>query len=102
MLKMNSHHHAAINRTETSNSHYNFDDPRNRCCCNIHVQHGALIVGGVGIALSLAGIAGFILWGRYVNLVAMVVSIALYASIVYAQYTQSAQVYWPYMIVNVS
>ncbi|KAI1714625.1 hypothetical protein Ddc_11345 [Ditylenchus destructor] len=75
-------------------------DPRNRCCCNIHVVKGATIIAIVGMVIAVLSIVGCILAGRYFQCIGFVLAIFLYATVLYAQHVRNPGLYWPYLVVN--
>lgn len=91
-----------------------YEDQRNRCCCNIHVlvsekskklikfQKGANIIAYVGIGLSIFSIAVAIFIARYYVIIGCVAFILLYASIIYALNVRKYSYYWLYLIINVT
>ncbi|CAK5098902.1 unnamed protein product [Meloidogyne enterolobii] len=78
-----------------------YEDPRNRCCCAIHVAMGANIIGGIGVFLSLCFFIICLLYGRWGLIVLPVIFCFAYASIFYAFYSRNAKIYWPFLITNV-
>ncbi|CAK5093989.1 unnamed protein product [Meloidogyne enterolobii] len=77
-----------------------YEDPRNRCCCAIHVAMGANIIGGIGVFLSLCFFIICLLYGRWGLIVLPVIFCFAYASIFYAFYSRNAKIYWPFLITN--
>ncbi|KAI1702354.1 hypothetical protein DdX_15536 [Ditylenchus destructor] len=79
----------------------NPDDKQHRCCCNsMHVERGAYIIGIVGMVLSGLGVVGAAVELKWDHAIGSILSLVLYASIIYAQKKQNPSLYWPFLIVN--
>lgn len=77
-----------------------YEDPRNRCCCAVHVVTGANIIGGFGVVLSLCLLIVGLVYGRWLLAVGPLLFCFAYASVFYAYHTRNARIYWPFLIVN--
>ncbi|KAI1698894.1 hypothetical protein Ddc_18852 [Ditylenchus destructor] len=79
----------------------NPDDKQHRCCCNsMHVERGAYIIGIVGMVLSGLGLVGAAVELKWDHAIGSVLSLLLYASIIYAQKKQNPSLYCPFLILN--
>ncbi|KAL3097561.1 hypothetical protein niasHS_004009 [Heterodera schachtii] len=76
------------------------EDPRNRCCCAIKIQIGALIIACIGIFACLCLMLLLLILGRFLFATVPLILAAAYASIFYAHYAKTARLYWPFLVAN--
>uniref|UniRef100_A0A914I5E1 Uncharacterized protein n=2 Tax=Globodera TaxID=31242 RepID=A0A914I5E1_GLORO len=77
-----------------------YEDPRNRCCCAIRIQTGALMVACTGLFLSICLMLLFLILGRFLIATVPLILAAAYASIFYAHYAKTPRLYWPFLLAN--
>jgi len=78
------------------------DEKKYRCCC-FHVEKGAGVIAVVGIVLQLFVLFPYSQWGRpfsWLNVLATLISVLVYASILIAQRKREPRLYLPFLILN--
>lgn len=77
-----------------------YEDPRNRCCCAIHVVTGANIIGGFGVVVSLCLLIICLLYTRWLLAIGPLLLCCAYASVFYAFHMRHYRIYWPFLLMN--
>lgn len=77
-----------------------YEDPRNRCCCDMHVHMGSYVIAYFGmVVLVLLGVVAGI-FSKFFLLVPILCLAVAYGSLLYACHARRPVLYWPYLLTN--